>query len=64
MLSIALGVIIMLGAVLQWRLVLHPGKLLPRLVGVPVARVVTFGIGMYLFIAGIARLIGADWFLF
>jgi hypothetical protein len=62
LLIIVLGVIIMLGSALQWRLIFHPGKLLPRLVGVPAARIATFAIGMYLFIVGIARLIGADWF--
>jgi hypothetical protein len=58
---LAIGVVIMLGAALNWGIVSRPGKLLNRIFGDTVARVIYFGVGIFLFIVGIGRLIGASW---
>ena len=59
---LAMGILIMVGAALNWGIVSRPGKLLNRLFGDTVARVVYFGAGIFLFLVGIGRLIGANWF--
>jgi hypothetical protein len=59
---LGMGVLIMVGASLNWGIVSRPGKLLNRLFGDTVARVIYFGVGIFLFIVGIGRLIGANWF--
>lgn len=56
-----IGVLTMLGAALNWRIVSHPGKLLNRLFGDSVARIIYFVAGILLFVVGVGRLIGADW---
>lgn len=56
------GALAMLGAALNWRIVSRSGKLLNMMLGDKVARVIYFGVGMFLFVRGIAYLIGADWF--
>lgn len=58
---LAIGVIIMLGAALNWGIVSRPGKLLNRVFGDTVARVIYFGAGIFLFVVGVGRLIGANW---
>jgi hypothetical protein len=52
----------MVGAALNWSIVSRPGKLLNRIFGDTVARVIYFGAGIFLFVVGIGRLIGANWF--
>ena len=59
---ILVGILAMLGAALHWRIITRPGKLFNLLLGDTVARVVYFGVGVFLFIKGIGFLIGADWF--
>ena len=59
---LAIGILIMVGAALNWGLVSRPGKLLNRLFGDTIARVIYFGAGIFLFIVGVGRLIGANWF--
>ena len=59
---LAIGIVIMVGAALNWAIVSRPGKLLNRVFGDSVARVIYFGAGIFLFFVGIGRLIGADWF--
>lgn len=59
---VAMGVLIMLGAALNWGIVSRPGKLLNLLFGDTVARVIYFIAGIFLFVVGIGRLIGANWF--
>jgi hypothetical protein len=59
---IAMGVLIMVGAALNWGIVSRPGKLLNRIVGDTAARVVYFAAGSFLFFVGVGRLIGANWF--
>lgn len=58
---ILIGLLAMLGAVLNWRIVTHAGKIFNRLFGDTVARVIYFVVGVFLFIKGIEMLIGAHW---
>ena len=59
---LGIGVLIMVGAALNWGIVSRPGKLLNRLFGDTVARVIYFAAGIFLFVVGVGRLIGANWF--
>lgn len=59
---VAMGVLIMVGAALNWGIVSRPGKLLNRIVGDTAARIVYFATGIFLFFVGVGRLIGANWF--
>ncbi len=52
---VAIGALMMAGAALDWGIVSRPGKLLNRIFGDGVARIIYF-------VAGIGRLIGANWF--
>jgi hypothetical protein len=58
---IVVGSLAMLGAVLNWRIVTRSGKLLNIMLGDTVARVLYFGVGVFMFLKGIETLIGADW---
>lgn len=59
---IAIGVLAMVGAALNWAIVSRPGKLLNRILGDTVARIIYFVAGIFLFVVGVGRLIGANWF--
>ena len=59
---IVVGVLIMFGAALNWGIVSRPGKLLNRILGDTVARLIYFLGGGVVFFAGIARMVGIDWF--
>jgi uncharacterized membrane protein YuzA (DUF378 family) len=59
---LAIGFLTMVGAALNWGIVTRPGKLLNRIFGDTVARIIYFVAGIFLFIVGIGRLIGANWF--
>lgn len=59
---VAIGILIMVGTVLNWGIVSRPGKLLNRILGDIVARIIYFVSGMFLFAVGVGRLIGANWF--
>lgn len=59
---IFVGTLAMLGAALNWRIVAGSGKLLNRLLGDTVARVIYFLIGLVVFVLGVGQLIGANWF--
>lgn len=59
---VAIGVLIMVGAALDWGIVSRPGKLFNRIFGDTVARIIYFVAGIFLFVVGIGRLIGANWF--
>jgi hypothetical protein len=61
-LVILVGLLAFFGATLNWRIVSHSGKLLNRLFGDTVARVVYGAIGILLIVMGIGLLIGAHWF--
>ena len=64
LLLIIIGVLVMLGTALNWRIVTGSGKLLNLLLGDTVARVIYFLTGMIIFVLGIGQLIGADWLPF
>ena len=59
---ILFGILTMLGAALNWRIVTRTGKLLNMMFGDTVARIVYFAVGIFLFIRGVEILIGANWF--
>lgn len=58
------GILAMLGSALNWRIVTHSGKLFNRLLGDKIARVLYFGVGVFVFVKGIELLIGAHWLPF
>jgi uncharacterized membrane protein YuzA (DUF378 family) len=58
------GVLAMLGSALNWRIVAGSGKLLNRLLGDTIARVIYFLIGIVIFVLGIGLLIGRNWLPF
>jgi uncharacterized membrane protein YuzA (DUF378 family) len=59
---LAIGTLTMVGAALNWGIVTRPGKLFNRIFGDTVARIIYFVAGILLFVVGIGRLIGANWF--
>ncbi len=61
-LFVAMGALIMVGAALNWGIVSRPGKILNRIFGDTGARVIYFVAGIFLFVVGVGRLIGANWF--
>lgn len=62
LLLVGMGMLIMLGAALNWGIVSRPGKLFNRMFGDTVARIIYFVAGIYLFVVGIGRMLGAHWF--
>jgi len=58
------GVFAMLGAALNWRIVTHSGKLFNMILGDRVARVIYFGVGIFVFVKGVELMIGANWLPF
>ena len=58
------GVFAMLGAALNWRIVTHSGKLFNMILGDRVARVIYFGVGIFVFVKGVEIIIGANWLPF
>jgi len=54
---IAIGVVAIIGAALNWRIVSHPGRLLNRLLGDTVARAVYGAAGLVLLALGLNRLL-------
>jgi hypothetical protein len=58
---IALGLITVLGAALNWWLIMRPGRLFNRLVGEKVARPIYITVGLLLIVLGIGRLVGINW---
>jgi hypothetical protein len=61
---IVAGILAMFGSALNWRIVTHPGKLFNRLLGDKIARVIYFGVGIFVFVKGIELTIGAHWLPF
>jgi hypothetical protein len=61
LLLVVVGALAMLGAVLNWRIVTRSGKLLNMMLGDTLARILYFGLGVFLFLKGIEIMIGADW---
>lgn len=62
LLFVAIGVLTMVGSALNLGVVSRPGKLFNRIFGDTVARIIYFVAGIFLFVVGIGRLIGANWF--
>jgi hypothetical protein len=60
-LLILLGLITVLGAALNWWLIMRPSRLFNRLVGEKVARPIYIAIGFGLIVIGIGRLVGINW---
>jgi len=58
------GVFAMLGSALNWRIVTHSGKLFNMILGDRVARVIYFGVGIFVFVKGVELMIGANWLPF
>ncbi|HSQ39103.1 MAG TPA: hypothetical protein VLM78_02995 [Anaerolineales bacterium] len=58
------GVFAMLGSALNWRIVTHSGKLFNMILGDKIARIIYFGVGIFVFVKGIEIAIGADWLPF
>jgi len=54
---IAIGIVALVGAALNWRIVSNSGKLLNRLLGDIIARVIYGAVGIVLIALGIGRLV-------
>ena len=54
---IAIGLVAILGAALNWRIVTHSGRLLNRLLGDTIARAVYVAVGLVLVALGVWRLL-------
>jgi hypothetical protein len=52
---IAIGILAVIGAALNWRIVSHSGKLLNRIFGDKIARAVYAAVGFVLIILGASR---------
>ena len=59
---IVIGLLAMIGAALNWRFISRSRKLINLVFGESVARIIYFVLGVLLFIVGIGRLIGVNWF--
>jgi hypothetical protein len=57
-LLVVVGLLVFLGAVLEWRIVMNPDKLLTRWLGPAVSRILYMSIGVALFVLGILRISG------
>ena len=55
-LMIAIGIVTIIGAALNWRIVSHSGKLLNRLLGNTIARAIYGAVGLVLIALGVMRL--------
>ena len=62
LLMMAFGLLAMLGAALNWRIVSRSGKFLNMVLGDTVARVIYFLVGVIIFVLGLERFLGANWF--
>lgn len=61
-LLIAIGLLSMIGAALNWSIIMRPGKLFNRMAGETVARAVYIAVGFALIVLGILRLTGMSLF--
>ena len=61
-LLIVFGLLATIGAALNWRFISRSRKLVNLVFSATVARIIYFVAGVLLFIVGIERLIGANWF--
>ena len=58
---ILLGLLTILGAALNWWIIMRSSRLFNRLVGERVARAIYIAIGFVLLVIGIGRLAGLSW---
>lgn len=58
---ILLGLLIMFGAALNWRMIMRPSRLFNRLAGEKIARPIYIAVGFVLMVLGIGRLVGINW---
>ena len=56
------GLLAMLGAALNWRIVSRSGKFLNIILGDTAARVIYFLVGVLIFVLGLEQVLGANWF--
>ena len=56
-----IGVLVMLGSALNWRVVTHSGKLFNIIFGDRIARAIYFLVGAFLFVLGIGQILGMNW---
>jgi hypothetical protein len=56
-----IGVLTMVGAALNWRIVTHPGKLLNIIFGDRIARIIAFLVGLFIFTLAITEILGLNW---
>ena len=56
-----IGILTMIGAALNWRIVTHPGKLLNIIFGDRIARIIAFLVGLFIFTLGITEILGLNW---
>ncbi len=56
------GLLAIIGAVLNWSIIMRPGKLFNRLVGETVARPIYIAVGFVLIVLGILRFAGISLF--
>ena len=59
---ILIGLMIVIGSALNWRLVTRSGKLLNMLLGDTIARAIYIIVGILLILMGLSMLIGLNWF--
>lgn len=58
---ILVGLLVVTGASLNWRIVTHPGKLLNRLFGDRIARIIYAAVGLFIFVLGLGQIFGLNW---
>ncbi|RJP47649.1 MAG: hypothetical protein C4583_15975 [Anaerolineaceae bacterium] len=56
-----IGILTMVGAALNWRIVTHSGKLLNMIFGDRIARIIAFLVGLFLFALGVGQILGMNW---
>lgn len=56
-----IGVLTMVGAALNWRIVTQPGKLLNIIFGDRIARIIAFLVGLFIFVLSITEIPGLNW---
>ena len=61
-LMIVLGILVMLGSAMNWKIISRSGKLLNMLLGDTVARVIYFMVGIAFLFLGLNRLTGLSLF--
>jgi hypothetical protein len=60
-LIILIGLLAIIGAALNWRIVTHPRKLLNLLLGDTIAKTIYIAVGFILLVLGIGRVLGLGW---